>query len=143
MRILIAMFLIFSVNSLAEDKLLLNQPSPLPKVNTNDYEEQLKKFQEIQRENFELKLKAQNEELKKKLGGNNIENVTVLSIFSSGKSGYSAKVYGGGAGLRVVKIGEYINDSMYVTEINQQKVTVFLTKENKSLTLEPYTIGGG
>ncbi|MGM1236256.1 hypothetical protein ACS0TE_26805 [Escherichia coli] len=123
---------------MAADEVLANHLSPLPKINASDYEAQLKKFQELQRENFELKLKAQNEELKKKLGDNSIENVTVLSIYSSGKSGYAAK-----AGLRVVKTGENINDSMYVTEINQRKVTVFLSKENKTLTLEPYTIGGG
>ncbi|KDT32158.1 hypothetical protein AB17_3388 [Escherichia coli 3-105-05_S1_C1] len=45
--------------------------------------------------------------------------------------------------MRVVKTGEDINDSMHVTGINQRKVTVFLSKENKTLTLEPYTIGGG
>ena len=143
MRLLIVIFLIFSVRSLAADEVLANHLSPLPKINASGYEAQLKKFQELQRENFELKLKAQNEELKKKLGDNSIENVTVLSIHSSGKSGYAAKVYGGGAGLRVVKTGEDINDSMHVTEINQRKVTVFLSKENKTLTLEPYTIGGG
>ncbi|EYE08046.1 TPA: hypothetical protein ACGSET_004860 [Escherichia coli] len=143
MRLLIVIFLIFSVRLLAADEVLTNHLSPLPKINASGYEAQLKKFQELQRENFELKLKAQNEELKKKLGDNSIENVTVLSIYSSGKSGYAAKVYGGGAGLRVVKKGEDINDSMHVTEINQRKVTVFLSKENKILTLEPYTIGGG
>ena len=143
MRLLLAICLIISQSTLAADKESVIQQSPLPEVNVRNYAEQLKTFQELQRENFELKLKAQNEELKKKLGDNSIENVTVLSIYSSGKSGYAAKVYGGGAGLRVVKTGENINDSMYVTEINQRKVTVFLSKENKTLTLEPYTIGGG
>ena len=80
MRLLIVIFLIFSVRSLAADEVLANHLSPLPKINASGYEAQLKKFQELQRENFELKLKAQNEELKKKLGDNSNENVTVLSI---------------------------------------------------------------
>lgn len=142
MRFLIAMCFIFPLSTLASDKDSLSPQSPLPKVNASDYEEQLKSFQKLQRENFELNLKAQNEELKKKLGSNNVEKLTVLSIFSSGKSGYAAKIYGGGAGLRVVKAGEAINDNMHVIEINQRKVTVFSSKDNKSQSLEPYTIGG-
>lgn len=143
MRLLIAIFLIFSLNTWAADKVSLNQLYTLPKVNVNDYEEKLKSFQELQRENFELKLKAQNEELKKKIGDSNVDKLTVLSIYSSGKSGYVAKIYGAGAGLRVVKVGDNINDSMHVIEIKQQTVTVFSSKENKRMTLGPYTIGSG
>ncbi|HBA8756928.1 TPA: hypothetical protein J1208_004398, partial [Escherichia coli] len=56
---------------------------------------------------------------------------------------YTARIYGGGAGLRVVKAGDAINDDMHVIEINQRSITVFSTKNKKSLMLEPYTIGGG
>lgn len=143
MRRLIAIFLIFSLRALAAEHESIIHKYPLPEVNTDNYEQQLKNFQELQRENFELKLKAQNDELKKKLGDNNSDKITVLSIYSSGKSYYTARIYGGGAGLRIVKAGDAINDDMYVIEINQRRVTVFSTKNNKRLMLEPYTIGGG
>lgn len=142
MRRLIAIFLIFSLSSLAATQESMVQNSPLPEVKVDNYEQQLKRFQELQRENFELKLKAQNDDLKKKLGDNNADRVTILSIYSSGKSHYVARIYGGGAGLRVVKAGDAINDDMHVIEINQRRVTVFSTKSNKRLMLEPYTIGG-
>ncbi|HEF4967604.1 TPA: hypothetical protein SI456_002134 [Escherichia coli] len=143
MRRLIVFFLIFSLRALAAEPESIIHKSPLPEVNVDNYEQQLKSFQELQRENFELKLKAQNDDLKKKLGDNNTDKVTVLSIYSSGKSYYTARIYGGGAGLRVVKAGDAINDDMHVIEINQRSITVFSTKNKKSLMLEPYTIGGG
>lgn len=143
MRRLIAIILIFSLRALAAEQESMIHKSPLPEVNVENYEQQLKRFQELQRENFELKLKAQNDVLKKKLGDNNVDKVTVLSIYSSGKSYYTARIYGGGAGLRVVKAGDSINDDIHVIEINQRRVTVFSTKNNKRLILEPYTIGGG
>ncbi|ENQ1253774.1 hypothetical protein ACEOET_003638 [Escherichia coli] len=143
MRRLIVFFLIFSLRALAAEPESIIHKSPLPEVNVDNYEQQLKSFQELQRESFELKLKAQNDDLKKKLGDNNTDKVTVLSIYSSGKSYYTARIYGGGAGLRVVKAGDAINDDMHVIEINQRSITVFSTKNKKSLMLEPYTIGGG
>lgn len=143
MRLLLAICLIISQSTLAADKESVIQQSPLPEVNVSNYAEQLKTFQELQRENFELKLKAQNDELKKKSGNNNVDKITVLTIYSSGRTGYVAKIYGGGAGLRIVKAGDTINDDIHVVEINQRKVTVFSSINNKKQILKPYTIGGG
>lgn len=121
----------------------------------NKFEQELKAFQEIQRESEYMKLRLKNKELMDKLGIHDRDdifddadnssfkknkaskNIFLIATFKKGKGPVKARVYIPGKGIAVIKKGDVINTNMKILEIKDGSARIMIVPEGDIYTIEP------
>lgn len=117
-----------SVDNKSNTQTIIEQPEnnlnvKLPKVDLDQYANELAEYQKLQRENLILKLKSENKKLEKeqgKSGGD--EEVSLIAVFFN-RGSAKARVYDGQ--VRTVSVGDVVSKKYRLSKISRDYIELY------------------